>query len=65
MSDPYYLDGYMHDQDQKLSTFPVCEECEEPITSGELLPLDGYVLCPDCVQKLMISVDEYMRKEVI
>lgn len=65
MSDPYYLDGYMHDQELRLSQFPVCEECEEPITSGNLLSLDGYVLCEDCARKLMISVDDYLRKEVI
>lgn len=44
--------------DRWLARRPVCPDCGEPIREERALPLDGELICPDCVLRRMIPVEE-------
>lgn len=43
----YDIDRYLAEQDD-VSRFPMCCECEEPIFE-EMYVIDGRTYCPDCI----------------
>lgn len=44
--------------DRRLQKLPVCADCGQPITEERALPLEGGLLCPECVRRRMIWLPE-------
>ena len=53
-------EAYSRDQDRRLSKYPKCAECGEPITDETHIYI-GKHYCHDCISDNKVDTDQYMN----
>lgn len=52
------------EQAREVKKLPVCDYCDEPITSDHLYDIDGTLICPDCMESVFRkSTDRYVTAQ--